>query len=654
MAYRIEQNVSWRGMWNNLHTFLTEMTNIYDVSYESAAGDGIFSNLSVPTATATTEIWTFICTDASYPQTFSAQGNVTGNTATVTVDTPYDNGVIKFTLTNGSTPWQINDIISFSTETSSDPVWESLSFDEGPVQVIPRFYKKHTNSYVNIYGQFMHLPDGPKSDSCTFTATKKSAGTNYNMTSPFNPSDGLHSCITDFSNGYSTHGPDTLNEWAISFWSRHHITTHADKWYTSNIFGSLIIANSGNGKYSNLGVRLTSTGIGLYGRYNKYGTVLNFGHSTYNYFLNNPHNADDWAFNTINVLGDTITLFINGVEAGSTTDVDISELNYTLDGVTGLHHISDLLVWNKNLTISDMSNIIASPNRVTSDDINVIDCIEYDYEDLLPKIMVHNKDNNNNSISAVFNPMNKPYFSYQLSMSFRGIKSYRNLSKEEVELTTNNLYYHRDLPAEYPCKSYNYLLGAEPSHIVDKYWFIASNEFIIVAYKTYDPSTQQQLPVYQVGYIGKSKTIEEYAYKVHLGTSSTPSDYWYTGSSAFRSGVLYTNTSTWLGYFLYERPQYIGKGNQLGGLLETENSYNIYPITHHSETGRAPTWEWAGQSQYANLQYNENYGQLHNISGIQTINVDAEDVVIIDGVKHIALTDTTRAGTDSLILLKLD
>lgn len=647
MAYRIEENISWRGMWENLHTFLTELTNIYDISYESANGNGVFSGLSVPAATSTTETWTLICTDASYPQTFSVQGNITGNTATATVDTLYNNGIVSFTLVNGDLPWLINDIISFSTESTITPPWKSMGSNDKPLGIITRFLKKSTGQYPDIRGQFVHIPDGPKEDSCSFTAEWKgldgSDGNAYNN----------GHCLVGLQ--ANTSSPVYKNNWSCTYWARKDNSTLSSSGQYSNRWWGENWSPVGSGSSIIGGWALGHKGTELYlhttrDLYAYIGPVYAF--NTQSYYLTNPTAWDTWVLHTLAIDGTNMKLYLEDTLIDSWTNAEIVNISYAIPNIMAMSDMSDVLLWDKTLQVVDIQAIMASPTRPNENSAEVIESYTYELDDIMPKIMVKNEDSDGNNISAVFSPQNQPFFSYKVSTSFRGIQRYNDTSVEDMDIYFREPSEERRMPSEWPCESYNFLLGGEPNHLISKYWFVANNEFIIVAYKTYDPNTQQQLPVYQIGYVGKSRTVGEQAYKVHLGTYSSGEDYWYTGSTTFRSGVLYTTHATWLGLGLYDRPEYIYYSPITAGFLNKENSYNVYPIIHGSEAGKLGAWSWDLGT--CTTKIPQNYGELFNLSGIQTTNVTHEDIVIIDGIRHIALGDTTRAGSTSLILLKLD
>lgn len=68
------------------------------------------------TSTTVTENWTVTCTAAAANGgTFSVVGSVSGAQASATVGTPYNNGKVLFTISDGSTDFSVGDQFTFST-----------------------------------------------------------------------------------------------------------------------------------------------------------------------------------------------------------------------------------------------------------------------------------------------------------------------------------------------------------------------------------------------------------------------------------------------------------------------------------------------------------------------------------------------------------
>lgn len=74
----------------------------------SGTGNGTLTGIEA-SPTSVTETWTLTCTAGGATGTFSVVGSVSGAQAAATVGTPYDNGLIAFTLNDGATDFVVSD-----------------------------------------------------------------------------------------------------------------------------------------------------------------------------------------------------------------------------------------------------------------------------------------------------------------------------------------------------------------------------------------------------------------------------------------------------------------------------------------------------------------------------------------------------------------
>lgn len=77
----------------------------------TGTGNGSISAITVNQNTADEEQWTLTATSAT---TFTVSGFVSGAHAAATVGTAYDNGMVAFTITAGSTAFQAGDVFTFN------------------------------------------------------------------------------------------------------------------------------------------------------------------------------------------------------------------------------------------------------------------------------------------------------------------------------------------------------------------------------------------------------------------------------------------------------------------------------------------------------------------------------------------------------------
>ena len=708
MAYRIEENVTWRQMWYNLNTFLTELTTIYDISYDSATGDGALNNLSVPANTAVTEIWSFICTatalldnivfdgantgdgtlddtfvysgpdapetwtltciDETVPATFSVVGSVTGATADATdgvlydngevkftinagtspwaeddiisfdvtsaifsvtgtvsgaqapatIGVPYNNGIINFTLSEGATPWAFNDIITFTAEATTAPPWTATTIEGEPIRLIKRFYYKN-GTVPAITGDYRVSNTKPKHNSTAFVPVRVGmSSTGYA---------GTH-CYTSLGPRYSSRqSPSTRTASTIVFWARSIKPLYTGSWSYGGVTPACTSSSNYYDGYQGLGFNFD----GFYAGSDSY----SFTHTDSitiptTFYRDRGIKVDDWCHYGISTsgTGNGAYCHINGEYIGYMSASGQQGINQLL----GHQPLADVARFNYNLSTAEILAIYESDDAVNWDGADVSESYRYYEDDVLPWVLVTNTDTSGAEISASFKPQNGPYFSYNLNSNYRGTPMIGDFSErdwEDYESSTRT----PTMPNANGTACY--MLGGEPNQIVAKYWFIANNDYITIAYKIYDPSTSQQLPVYQLGYIGRTKTSEDMEYKAVIGTYTSNSTYWYTSSTSLRSGVFDASKAYFMSLGAYNTPTTIAYSGAIGGFIDYKNSYNIYPITYYHST------------------YGRNYGELYGIFGVQVINVDLEDEFIIEGERYIALGDGTRAGTNSLILLRL-
>ena len=82
----------------------------------TGTGNGTIGSLTVNQNTAVSEAWTLTATSSS---TFSVTGFASGAQGNATVGVPYNNGIIAFTINNGSTPFVAGDVFTFNVTSST-------------------------------------------------------------------------------------------------------------------------------------------------------------------------------------------------------------------------------------------------------------------------------------------------------------------------------------------------------------------------------------------------------------------------------------------------------------------------------------------------------------------------------------------------------
>lgn len=99
----------------------------------SGTGNGTISGVEA-SPSAVTETWTITCTiAAANGGTFSVVGSVSGAQADAVVGTPYENGLIKFLISDGSTDFTVGATISIpvtqGAASAAGAAWQVLRYD---------------------------------------------------------------------------------------------------------------------------------------------------------------------------------------------------------------------------------------------------------------------------------------------------------------------------------------------------------------------------------------------------------------------------------------------------------------------------------------------------------------------------------------------
>ena len=102
----------------------------------SGTGNGTITAVEASPA-AITETWTLTCTvAAANGGTFSVVGSVSGAQDDAVVGTPYDNGLIKFLVSDGSTDFTVGAEIEIpvtqGAASAADAAWQVLRYDAAP------------------------------------------------------------------------------------------------------------------------------------------------------------------------------------------------------------------------------------------------------------------------------------------------------------------------------------------------------------------------------------------------------------------------------------------------------------------------------------------------------------------------------------------
>lgn len=125
-----------RNFCDRLYALLTGIGYPTSLSKGTLVGNGSLPYYVMGTATTINETWTVTCTSASTDGgTFSVVGSVTGATANAVVGQHYDNGKIKFAISDGTVDYAVGDYfqVAMSAPFSTDAAttWETMRWWPG-------------------------------------------------------------------------------------------------------------------------------------------------------------------------------------------------------------------------------------------------------------------------------------------------------------------------------------------------------------------------------------------------------------------------------------------------------------------------------------------------------------------------------------------
>ena len=127
MAYEISTATGHVGFLKAIRRFLLGFGIAGTPGY-AGTGNGTITGVQ-PLGAAVTETWTIACTTAATNGgTFSVTGSVSGAKANATVGTPYDNGLIQFTLNDGATDFIVTDAFTVAVTQGALSIQRAIGF----------------------------------------------------------------------------------------------------------------------------------------------------------------------------------------------------------------------------------------------------------------------------------------------------------------------------------------------------------------------------------------------------------------------------------------------------------------------------------------------------------------------------------------------
>lgn len=378
--------------------------------------------------------------------------------------------------------------------------------------------------------------------------------------------------------------------------------------------------------------------------------------------------SEDWFLITVavNRTANTVKVWVDKTYLGEYSHGNIQYTRPVFGGIGSMGDVADPVIWRGLLDDSDIASIYDSQTAYDPWAPEIYDFLLWDESTCLPLVDMLNRDNLGNPLTIQMHPLNYPYYSYRLDSEHQSSLMYHQTDPEIQHM--NSLYYHKDVHQWHNkgTEAYVYVLGEHPVNtVVDKYWMVATNEYVTIVFKIFDQRTVQQLPVYQTLYIGRGDSLQDKLYVAAMGTRNTGNDYWYTGDQNFKSGMYYQWTCVWFGQWLWQVPTVIGAPEHIGSYIQAGNSYNVWSVFHaqrmlwdtpDGRNSRYRSWTWNGWPQQDGNGFwaPEYMGTFYGLYGIQAQDTTPEDIVIIDGIEHLAYTDCTQSGANSMLLLRLE
>ncbi len=691
MAYRIETNKTTEEMMQNFQKFLLNPVTIDRVDYSSSVGNGNIENIDFNSSTVVTESWTLQCTDDTN-FIFSVTGSVSGSQADAQLDTLYDNGIISFTIRQGSQTWVNGDIVVIYVQKGSTPPFEKQS-------IVTTAYR--TNAFIE--GDTSHsLQLRTGVSTAGITAPSKSLTAfrcTYNQYTNYNSyyyyyrtasiriydfyetgTDGdRHARLSSLGQSYiNTDSDSTVNVWVQSLTERNNLfSVYSRNGDISNDQGAFIIppftgyqaefSRGGFGIGIMNGKLIVQTRAGS-SSYNGYRYVYNYilDNDFTKHFMDTVSDPHDWNMLTfvIDRAATSLTLYINGTEIGTYTH---SYLGYDfMPSIVAFYGgVAGLMSWKRKLSsgeITNMYNDRSYDNVMSGAWLGIGAVASHQENDLVMKNQKHGffhlSLTNHHMISLRY----EKAWQWGYSRLDSEVPTENSCNIKNGLLSNTNSNYGSSESINFNSPS-AYVIGRDFGEIIEKYWFVSDGDSAVLAFKIYDPSTTQTEPVYQMLYMGKTEGTKYHDLPVMIGTRNGY-DVWTSTSSYFLFGLQYDkNLVAFLGYF-YSDNGYVKENTWTdtsngvyGNFYRGQPTYwakvksvnNQYPLT------KIPIYIYSYYNYWDDARsYQQPLGFIKFIYQASTDNIQPEDEILIDGTKYVILKDTYRNTADSMYALKLE
>ncbi|MEA1999754.1 MAG: hypothetical protein U9N61_10610, partial [Euryarchaeota archaeon] len=486
---------------------------------------------------------------------------------------------------------------------------------------------------------------------------------------------------------------------SISFWFKH-VTGFCNTSYNDTVASSP--APSGR-VFTAAPFSLTKQGQTLAMGYNKialFSTYRNTG-NTYsttidsrslgtNYML-----SDEWRFYTVTNSGTTTKVYIDGVLINTWTDPNYANVHRPVfsalfggtyyrvhfpgsypagedyfEESTELDHgfvgnISEFIVWNKELSQTEIDAQFSASASTPATHLDIFWKLQFNNE-IKRKFTLQNDTSRgfSNILSFGYEEADKTSLSQTncsllVEVNTQPIVTTINMEDGDVvyedNFTSTTSTYYVEKSGRDKKRMYAGLRGIAGG--INKFWFIADEDRVIVSYKIHDTgATSQKNPVYQTVYAGLLQGVGANAHNLTvMGTSAAPVD-WQSLSTDFTCGLhnsttgrIYAGESIWQKYSVD-----VGGSNE-DDIRRVDSTHYVWPIVYYRAQNSGLDYEEVGWSK-SSSRYTMSEKYLGTPSGVYKVSpyyVAAEDIITVDGDDYLVTQDVWASSTGDWFAIKL-
>ena len=596
MAYRTECKKTVKEFGEILKNFLTNPVSMDEVDYSNATGNGNIENINFNYDKAQTEQWKL--TYSADNNNFSVSGSVSGDQDSANINERYDNGIISFTIRNGSTAWQDGDIVLINCYKGTAQPFTLINSG-----VYRRDLKAELqgatdlNIQDNSGGNLDHTIDGKLNNHDYILSRADIRCDNIDTNHKFNKTDvAIHTSIL------SIPSEETSRIYLHNFTSDT-VTSETTKSIDINLLHSYI--------------NICGTTVVLYDYTSTLTTYEQITHIT---------------FNITNSSG-KVDIYINGDLYKSVTVNDLKNSSFRVYTIFLPAGVS-LYTWGRTLTNDEIATIHNNNGFPTDNVANDYYSSLLNNQYFTPYFIVKPK----NKFGFFHIDLSRGFIKYKNVLSAKWLPTITHIGSrfqawDRYDETSNETYYPFVI---------QYLNLGEYDTILDKFWVVHDGESLLIVTKHFDPIVHSE-PVYQLYYIGWTVGNNMYDFPIFIGMKSGAYNWWDTNHSDYRFGLTYNrNISVWkeVGWYngFVKTTQMSSEWSQI---QTTDNFTTIMRVHLYYDYGDNSTRQIP-------------YGTPKWLYLINTFDVTSETSFYIDGIKYVVIPDNRDSGSNYNFLIELN